>query len=350
MAKKMIIKGVGNFLTKRYKADGTGAEIVTLGSLQDLKITLTTEIDDIFGGDGIFAIDTLVKSKSIEVTATDAKFDLNTLRLMNGDAGTMLDTDKYLWILNEQHVVGATTYAKKRLAITNGANADGDITVTIGATPYTVAVLSGDSELAIASAIAADPTLAGVFTMTVLDDVVTFQAKAKNIVTGAVTVSGQGVTGVGTNVQDGTGTTKTITLDNSASAIANSITVRNKTTNKEVTFTNASGVLTLNGVMDDDNVLCSYKKTDNSLTADDFYDILSDSVPFPVHVIHNGVFVQKDGTKAGVETELYQCRAKGAFTIDATRATASTSSVSLTVLDPERADKRLGTIKRFTIA
>ncbi|WKL02755.1 hypothetical protein Q0F98_02310 [Paenibacillus amylolyticus] len=56
-------------MAKRLPADPMGAiEVVTLGTLQDLKIDLNVELEDIFGGDGLFAIDVLVKSKSIEVS------------------------------------------------------------------------------------------------------------------------------------------------------------------------------------------------------------------------------------------------------------------------------------------
>jgi hypothetical protein len=77
-------------------------------------------------------------------------------------------------------------------------------------------------------------------------------------------------------------------------------------------------------------------------------DILVDEVPFPVHVIHHGSFLQKDGTFAGLETELYSCQAKGAFSIDAQRASASATNVQLQILDPERADGKLGSIKRYS--
>ena len=358
MAKKMIIKGVGNFLVKRWSADYNGEEIITLGSLQDLKITMNTEIDDIFGGDGLFAIDTLVKSKSIEVVATDAKFDLNAVKLIMGDTPAITTEDKYLWVLNEAAKVGSTTKAIKRIAITNGCTLNGDIIVTIGGAPYKVTVAAGDNEIAVATKIKNSDNIRADFITASLDDVVTFTAKLTTIIAGTVVITDEdvlvptAVTGIGTNVQDGTGTTKTVTLAYAGSlATSPSITVRNKDTNKPIiTFTNANGILTFqSGVSDGDSLLINYKRAENTLTSDDFYAILKDGVPFNVHVIHNGVYIQKDNSKAGIETELYQCRAKGALTIDAARATASTTNITLTVLDPEGDDGRLGTIKRFTM-
>jgi hypothetical protein len=270
MAKKMIIKGVGNFLVK--KVTDNGVELVTLGSLQDLKITLNTEIDDIFGGDGLFAIDTLVKSKSIEVTATDAKFDLNTLTLMNGNTGAIADKDKYVWVLNEMMTPDATS-GEVSLSKTTFTSLSDLATLTMFSTP---------------------------------DFMIREKSSGKLYVEDAAAVAGT-----------------------------------------SFEYDDVAKKLIFDGSDKGKDFIISFKRADAEI---DFYSLLKDEVPFSVHVIHNGVYVQKDGTKAGIETELYQCRAKGSFTIDATRATASTSSVSLTVLDPERPDKRLGTIKRFTMA
>src|SRR5690606_9681233 len=76
-------------------------------------------------------------------------------------------------------------------------------------------------------------------------------------------------------------------------------------------------------------------------------NILTDEVPFPVHVIHHGSFQQKDGTRQDIEIELYACQARGTFSIDAQRATASTSAIELQILDPERTDGRTGSVKRY---
>jgi len=40
---------------------------------------------------------------------------------------------------------------------------------------------------------------------------------------------------------------------------------------------------------------------------------------------------------------------KSNFTLDAARQQASTNSITLTVIDPERPDGKLGTIKRYEV-
>lgn len=263
MAKKFIIKGVGTFMAKRYAKDGKGVEVLTLGTLQSLKIDLNVEIEDIFGGDGMFAIDTLVKSKSIEISATDAKFDLDALQLMMGSAVREGVVDDSIWVLNEQKVLLADDPALPTAAT---------ITVEYGAT------LFGDGN---------------------------FQVRLKD---------------------------------------ENKLLKKVATAPAETEFSvDATGEITLHKDHVGKDVVVNYQRKEIV----DVVDILADEVPFPVHVIHHGSFLQKDGTFQGVETELYQCRAKGTFSIDAQRATASSSAIQLQVLDPERADGKLGTIKRY---
>ncbi|WP_145052821.1 hypothetical protein [Paenibacillus xylanexedens] len=273
MGKKMIIKGVGQFLAKKYAADGKGVEVVSLGTLQDLKIDLNVELEDIFGGDGLFAIDTLVKTKSIEVSATDAKFDLAQLSLMMGST-VREGVQGSIWVLNEQNTLvlkerGAVHVAETAIAFGGSVYGDGNFTVrmkdenrVLTKIPFVIDTAPNPGEY-------------------------------------MVSVEGTGVT--------------------------------------------AKTYLILNEDFANMDVVYSYQRTEKV----DVVDILSDEVPFPVHVIHHGSFQQKDGTYQGIETELYMCRAKGAFSIDAARATASSSAIALQVLDPERADKKLGSIKRY---
>lgn len=268
MAKKMIIKGVGTFLAKRYHPDGKGAEVVTLGTLQDLQIDLNVEIDDIFGGDGLFPIDTLVQSKSIDITATDAKFDLDALSLMMGSSIREQVSD-YLWVMNEQH------------ALTAGMNGSESVAVAV---PDFADTLYGDGNFSI-------------------------------------------------RLKDSNTLLKQIDYASDKSPSEDEFMYNPDT--KELIF-NASHV--------NKDVVLNYQRTEIV----DVADLLTEEVPFPVHVIHHGSFLQKDGTFQGIETELYACTAQGSFTINAQRATASSSTVSLKILDPERADGRLGTIKRYS--
>jgi len=257
MAKKMIIKGVGQMLGKRYKKDGTGVEVISLGSLQDLKFDLSTEIEDIFGGDGLFSIDTLVKTKSIDVSATDAKFDLDALQVMMGS--TVQEGKKdYVWVLGEHGTVDDT----------------GKYTVEYGDTLFTVPNMS-------------------------------VRLKDSNTLLKPVTTAPADKT--------------------------------------EYKLDKATGVVEFFKDLAGQDVVVNYQRAETV----DLVDILVDEVPFPIHIVHHGSFIQKDGNYAGVETEIYSAIAKGQFTIDAQRSNASTSQITLQVIDPERADGKIGSIKRF---
>ena len=255
----MIIKGVGTLMAKRICPNGE-KELITLGTLQDLKIDMSVEVEDIFGGDSLFAIDNIVTSKSITITGTDAKFDLNAVALMMGSNVT--NGEGNAWALNEKHKVqdNETIVLKHPVS---------DLQL-----PYELAP----------------------------EESITLRLEKNNrvIPRTAFTVATVG------NVT-------TITIDHP-------------------------------DVLIGDVVIAAYqyKVKDMSMA-----NILADEVPFPVHVIHHGSFQQKDGTKQDIETELYACQARGTFSIDAQRATASTSAVELQILDPERPDGRIGSIKRY---
>ncbi|GAB1531926.1 MULTISPECIES: hypothetical protein [unclassified Brevibacillus] len=277
MSKKMIIKGVGQFLAKRASKDGNGVEVITLGNMQDLKIDMNVEMEDIFGGDGLFAIDTLVKSKSIEITATDAKFDLAALELMMGSKLQEQKSD-YVYVLGEQKAV--TAGSLDRTASTGGA---GVCEVDFGGTLF-----NGGG----------------------------FAVRLKN----------------------SNRLLKQVNLSTSAAPKADEFMVD--------TFKDGSedkARLIFSPALLNEDVVFNYQRIETV----DVVDILMDEVPFPVHVVHHGSFLQKDGTYAGIETELFSCMAKGSFSIDAARSTASTSAISLSVIDPERADGKLGSVKRF---
>ncbi|MED1945382.1 MULTISPECIES: hypothetical protein [Brevibacillus] len=281
MSKKMIIKGVGQFLAKRASKDGNGVEVITLGNMQDLKIDMNVEMEDIFGGDGLFAIDTLVKSKSIEITATDAKFDLAALELMMGSKLQEQKSD-YVYVLGEQK------------------------SVTAGSLDRTASTGSD----------------AGVCE-------VEFGGKLFN--------GG----GFAVRLKNSNRLLKQVNLSTSAAPKADEFMVDTFKDGSE----NKTRLIFSPALLNED-VVFNYQRIETV----DVVDILMDEVPFPVHVVHHGSFLQKDGTYAGIETELFSCMAKGSFSIDAARSTASTSAISLSVIDPERADGKLGSVKRFVSA
>ncbi|GBF32189.1 hypothetical protein DCCM_0380 [Desulfocucumis palustris] len=244
MAKKLIIKGVGTMMAK-WKDAGGEEQVLTLGTLQNLKIDMNSEAEDIFGGDGTFPIDSLVKSKSIEITGTDAKFDLAAVSVMLGDS-LEENVASYVWELNEIHEADASGKISLQYAVYSGA--DSDISI--------------------------------------------YEVESNTRITGSNTVSG-----------------------------------------KDVTNTGMAGK----------KVYVNYKRASDV----DLVRILKDTSPFPVHVVHHGAFMQKNGKLRGIETELFSCKAKGNFTIDAQRAAASASTVTLQIHDPEMECGMIGTIKVF---
>lgn len=264
VGKKLIIKGVGTFMAKRLKKDG-GKEVITLGTLQDLKIDFNVDIEEIYGGDGLFPIDTLLKNKSIEITATDAKFDLNAMQLMLGSEVRDNVTDT-VWVLNETATV------------TSGTNGIANVGVV---TPQFSSALPADPEFSI-------------------------------------------------RTEDGTLLTQVEFKEDTAPSVGEFM-------------VDSDGSIILNSSLVGQVIFMNYRRETTVSVA----DLLADEVPFPVSVVHHGVFLQKDGTYRGVETELFACRARGTFSINAQRATASSSQVSLVVIDPERPDGKLGTVKIF---
>lgn len=368
MAKKMIIKGVGTFMAKRYNPDNT-KEIITLGTLQDLKIDLNVELDDIFGGDGLFAIDTLVKSKSIEVSATDAKFDLDALQLMMGStvqegvAGT-------IWVLNEQATVATdgadgAVLPDFRYSIPNKV---GDALEFAGFDTDGFQVRKKDSNTLLERITVGNPTATQfkwdavnfklVFNAAMVgeDIVMNYRRNVPSIEPVTDTIQAAAGTNGTADVALLTGLTK---VDSIVHVDAVNVVVKKGLTaytwqdyavdtapdagkfmydaaNKQIILPDGEDPAVF-------TVSYLFQSTDTI----DVVDLLVDEVPFPVSIVHHGSFVQKDGTFQGIETELYACRAKGTFSINAARSTASASQIALEIIDPERADGKLGTIKRY---
>lgn len=358
MAKRMIIKGVGTFMAKNPRND---REVITLGTLQNLKIDFNVEIDDIFGGDGLFAIDTLVRSKSIEISATDAKFELEALQLMMGSEVKEKQTS-YIWVLNEQQealAVGGTPEVTT-VKVTGAATATSDVTVTLNGVAYPVAVADADTVNAVASKIMSVIDALPDFSATAAADTVTITATTPVAMTDATFSGGTtGVTATVTITTQGVDGTSEITPNFATTLYANpELSVRAKDSNKLLTrvysatpaadefyFNTVTKKVILHGIHAGGDIILNYKRTETV----DVTDILVDEVPFPVTVVHHGSFLQKDGSYQGIETELYSCRARGTFTIDAQRQNASATSISLVVIDPERADGKLGSVKRYAV-
>lgn len=95
--RSIIINGVGSILTT-----GAGGKLAPIGSLQSLRLDFTVTEDPVYGGDGLFPIDYVTRDKNVAITATNAKFDLNILRLATGaTVGEAASEDSYTWVLNK---------------------------------------------------------------------------------------------------------------------------------------------------------------------------------------------------------------------------------------------------------
>ncbi len=78
--KKMLIKGAGKFMAKIPNSD----ELITIGTLNNMLLDIQLDMHDIEGGDSSVPLDALLRKKTIDITAQDAKFDLNLVRLVLG--------------------------------------------------------------------------------------------------------------------------------------------------------------------------------------------------------------------------------------------------------------------------
>lgn len=345
MPKKMIIKGVGQFLAKKFSADGKGVEVITLGTLQSLRFDFNIEIDDIFGGDGLFAIDTLIRSKSIEISATDAKFDLDQIQLMMGSTVQGEQTTS-LWVLGEQDALvagaldpGAVAPVAASYAVVDYGDSlfgDGNFSVRLKDSNKLLEVIAynattgpSDGEYMIHDAFYA--VSSALTAPGVIDDATVTVADGSKFKIGDIVKVGTEAQGAVTGVAGNVLTVPVLVGAQASGALV--VLISSKTS--RIILPSASVGL---------DIVYNYQREAEGV---DVVDILVDEVPFPVHVVHHGSYLQKDQTYAGVEIELFTCIAQGQFSIDSQRATASASTVSLKIIDPERADGKLGSIKRF---
>lgn len=259
-SKEMIIKGVG-----QIRSVNTSGKSLLLGHLQDIKITFTTETENIYGGDGLLAIDTLLKNKMIEITATNAKFNLEALAMMFG--GTV-----------------------ESLLSTAGGYA------TVQAENKTVQTVDTSYEIT-------PEYSTSIYTTEPAWDI-TYRDTGKPL-----TLSADSSPAVGEFYWDGT--------------------------DKKLIFALGDAGKEL--------VLSYRRKVDV-----DILKLFTNDSPLPCRLIHvSSPIKQKDGTLQRIETEIYSALAKGAMEINQARASASVSTASFEVVDPERADGMLGSVKRY---
>jgi hypothetical protein len=344
--KKMIIKGAGKFMARIPGC----REIITLGHMTNMRLDIQLDMVDIDGGDTATPIDTLLRKKVIDITAEDAKFDLNLVRLVLGSK------------LREG--VSGLPYEMKNESVT--ASGSSPVTVTVSNTIATGAGMpkvQAYNQTAGAFIPDANISVSG-STVTISagassgDDIVVYYPVAASQIDpdGFVWVLEEKH-----DIQGGKITLKHPLFGGSLGSSTNKtehVSVRlvkeNKLLNKTSSTTPAedeyhidptSGEITFNSYLEDEQVYVNYKRPE----VVDVLAIGAKDFPLTVSVVHDGLFEQADGSRQGYQTELYACRVKSNFTLDAARQTAATHSVTLTVIDPGRSDERLGSIKRYQV-
>lgn len=339
--KKMLIKGAGKFMAKIPGCD----ELITLGTLNNMKLDIQLDMQDVEGGDSSVALDTILRKKTIDITAEDAKFDLNMIRLvlgsklregvsgsaykMVGETVTLPNAAPFTITLTEQSIgtPAATAY------LTNQAGAQ--LVITHAAVANTVTVnggVTGGETVYISYAVA---------TTADKDGYVWVIEEKHSVENNKITL------GFGTTLfaEDGNKTKHISVRGMKSNKLLKQI-ATGTPTELEYKVDAATGDVTLNAFMDKADIYVNYKRAE----VVDILDISTKDFPLTVSVVHDGMFNQTDETIQGFQTELYTCRVKSNFTLDAARQQASTHSVTLTVIDSERADGKLGTIKRYEVA
>lgn len=134
MAKKsFFVQGVGSGVMAG--ADGTA---MPLFEMQDMGIEISTSMENVFGGDGMFPLYNFVKEKSAQFTFTNATFDMDMLKYAQG--ATMGSAGDIVGFDSITITAGAGT-----LSITTGVDVNSVIVVgddgtkysKVGATPAT---------------------------------------------------------------------------------------------------------------------------------------------------------------------------------------------------------------------
>lgn len=339
--RKMIIKGAGKFMAKIPGCD----ELLTLGHMANMRLDIQLDITDIEGGDTQVPIDTLLRKKTIDITAEDAKFDLNMVRLVTGSKLREGVSGQAFETVYETHFLPGGT--SNTITLGGQLAANGAITVfdkganAFLATPgdFTIA----GNQLTFVS-VADDREVIVYYNKEIQDidkDGFVWVLEEKHEIVNkeielAFPLFGGGQLGSKTDHVSVRLINENYLLKQTTSATPAEGEYFIDTTANKIVF---------NDYIDGENVYVNYKRPE----VVDILELGSKDFPLTVSVVHDGQFEQKDGTIQAYQTELYACRVKSNFTIDAARQTASTHSVTLTVIDPERPDGRLGTIKRYQL-
>lgn len=335
--KKMLIKGAGKFMAKIPNCD----ELITIGTLNNMRLDVQLDMQEIEGGDSSVALDTLLRKKTIDITAEDAKFDLNLVRLALGSklregvsgAAYKMQTENvqvpssepYQATLSEASV--ATPAHKAYESTINGADVTSSVKLAGKAITF-------DESLAGKTVVIVYPVaLSGV---TYDEDGFVWVLEEKHTVKETAGKFEVGLVFGAALHKDAQISVRTLKGNKLLKKTTSS-------TPKEDQYAVNGSTLSFHSSLKDVDIYVNYKRNE----VVDVLDITTKDMPLTVHVIHDGQFEQKDGSIQGYQTELYLCRVKSNFTLDAQRQQASTHSVTLTVIDPDRADGKIGTIKRY---
>jgi hypothetical protein len=324
-------------------------ELLTIGHMNNMRLDIQLDMVDIEGGDSSVALDTLLRKKMIDITAEAAHFDLNMVRLVLGSK-------------LKEGVTGATYEMVTETVSVEEISGKLQLTLTKDAMTSPVAQAFKGSLGGAAVTIVQDASNRKLFTVSsgavAADQVVVVYAAA--VTSNRIDPDGYvWVLDEKHSVKNGKitlGFGRTLFDEGGVNGKKKHISVRMMKENKllkqiatgtpteyEYVVDAVTGDVTFNSAMEDVDIYTNYKRHE----VVDVLVIATKDFPLTVSVVHDGQFEQKDGAIQGFQIELYSCRVKSNFTLDATRQQSSTHSVTLTVIDPERVDGKLGTIKRY---
>ena len=344
--KKMIIKGAGKFMAKIPGC----SELVTLGHMTNMRLDIQLDMVDIEGGDTPVPLDTLLRKKVIDVTAEDAKFDLNMVRLVLGSK-LREGVNGLAYEMENEEVTVTDNSGSMEAPVTGTISTShtdmvqvfnqttGEFVSDFTTSGSTVTINSGataDDELVIYYPVDVDDEAADGF-LWVLEE----KHKVEDDGNGNGEIDFNFPLHGANEGQKRSHVSVRLYKENKLLKRASSQTPGEGEYYVDVT----NGKVIFNEYLIDEDIYVNYKRPE----VVDVLDISKKDYPITCHIVHDGQFEQKDGSVQGYQTELFMCRVKSNFTLDAARQTAATHSVTLTVIDPERPDDKLGTIKRYEI-
>lgn len=309
--KKMLIKGAGKFMAKIPNCD----DLVTIGTLNNMRLDIQLDMQDIEAGDSSVALDTLLRKKTIDITAEAAKFDLNLVRLVLGSKLREGVSGSAYSMVTETFVVpSASPYQAELTQVSIASPAPKSFEGAVGGTDLSTDVTISGQNVVFDMALAGK-TVVIVYAVALTgitpdpDGFVWVLEEKHNVKQNGSEFTTDLVYGASLNTDP----------QISVRTLQGNVLLK-KTVNPNPTedqYVISGGTLKFNSAMKDVDIYVNYKRNE----VVDILDITTKDMPLTVHVVHDGQFEQKDGTIQGYQTELYQCRVKSNFT----RRTTSTS-------------------------